>query len=328
MKIFRHYENLPDDVKGSVIVLGNFDGFHKGHQMVIGLAGKLARKMSVPLSVLVLEPHPRSFFNAGQEDFRLTSFRTKTHLLEEFGVDSLFVLPFDQKLSQCLAQDFVTEILLNNLNILHVFVGYDYRFGARRGGSAAMLQQMGGMEQFGVTVVEKIMEGDHIYSSSNIRDGIRAGAVRRSADRLGHWWHVEGHVLHGDQRGRILDFPTANLSVAGYIKPKFGVYAVRVIIESGPAKGVWDGVANIGKRPTFDKDDLILEAHLFDFDFDIYEQLIKVEFVDFIREERKFEGLDALKSQIEKDGQAAKIILCDPKNSQAAISRPSRDDYI
>ncbi|MCK5425240.1 MAG: bifunctional riboflavin kinase/FAD synthetase [Emcibacter sp.] len=328
MKIFRHYDNLPDDVKGSVIVLGNFDGFHKGHQTVMGRAGKLAREMNVSLSVLVLEPHPRSYFNPGQEDFRLTSFRTKTHLLEAFGVDTLFVLPFDKELSHRSAQDFVSDILLARLGIVHVFVGYDYRFGAGRGGSAHVLQEMGHIEPFGVTVVEKIMEGDHVYSSTNIRDSLRAGDVRRSADRLGHWWHVEGHVLRGDQRGRTINFPTANLSMEGYIKPKLGVYAVRVMVASGPAKGVWNGVANMGKRPTFDKQELVLEAHIFDFDFDIYEAPILVEFVDFIREERKFDGLNALKEQIEKDSIIARRILADPNNQQNSIPIPRLEDHL
>ncbi|PCI46838.1 MAG: riboflavin biosynthesis protein RibF [Alphaproteobacteria bacterium] len=328
MKIFRYYDNLPDEAKGSVIVLGNFDGFHKGHQTVIGRAGKLAWEMNTTLSVLVLEPHPRSYFNPGQDDFRLTSFRTKTHLLEDFGVDTLFVLPFDKKLSHRTAQDFVAGILRDSLEALHVFVGYDYRFGAGRGGSASVLRQMGHMEQFGVTIVERIMEGDHIYSSTNIRDSLRAGDVRRSADRLGHWWHVEGHVLHGDKRGRTINFPTANLSIEGYIKPKLGVYAVRVMIGSGPAKGLWNGVANVGRRPTFAKDDLVLEAHIFNFDFDIYEQPILVEFVDFIREERKFDGLESLKEQIGKDSITAQKILADSNNRQASIPAPRREDHL
>ncbi|MBL4894381.1 MAG: bifunctional riboflavin kinase/FAD synthetase [Emcibacter sp.] len=328
MKIFRHYNNLPDDVKGSVIVLGNFDGFHKGHQTVIGRAGKLARKMNVGLSVLVLEPHPRSYFNPDQDDFRLTSFRTKTHLLEEFGVDTLFVLPFDKKLAQKTAEDFITGILVESLGISHVFAGYDYRFGAGRGGNADLLQKMGQSKNFGVTIVEKIMEGDHTYSSTNIRDSLRAGDVRLSADRLGHWWHVEGHVLHGDKRGRTINFPTANLSMEGYIKPNFGVYAVRIIIEDGPAKGVWNGIANLGKRPTFDKDDLMLEAHIFDFDFDIYEKPIKVEFVDYIRAEQKFDGLDSLKAQIEKDTIIAQKILSDSNNQQASIPAPRLADHL
>ncbi|MBL4801267.1 MAG: bifunctional riboflavin kinase/FAD synthetase [Emcibacter sp.] len=328
MKIFRHYENIPDEIKGSVVVLGNFDGFHKGHQAVIGRAGKLAREMNVGLSVLVLEPHPRSYFNPEQDNFRLTSFRTKTHLLEDFGVDTLFVLPFDEKLAKRTAEEFITEILVNSLGISHVFAGYDYRFGAGRGGNADLLQEMGRTEKFGVTIVEKIMEGDHIYSSTNIRETLRAGDVHLCAERLGHWWHVEGHVLHGDKRGRTIDFPTANLSMEGYIKPKFGVYAVRVMIPSGPAKGLWDGIANVGKRPTFNKNELMLEAYIFDFAFDIYEMPIKVEFVDFIRAEMKFDGLDSLKSQIEKDNIIAQKVLSDPKNQQDSFPAPCRGDHL
>ena len=328
MKVFRHLETVSPEIKGSVIVLGNFDGFHKGHQIVVGRAGKLARDINADLSVLVLEPHPRSYFNPAQDDFRLTSFRTKTHLLENFGVDNLFVLPFDEKLSKCSAEDFIKKILIDKIGIVHVFVGYDYHFGAGRKGNPELLQQMGHKAGFGVTIVEKIMDGDHIYSSTNIRDSFKEGDVRCGADRLGHWWHVEGHVLRGDQRGRILNFPTANLSMDGYVKPKLGVYAVRVMISSGPAMGTWDGVANVGTRPTFDKDDIVLEAHIFDFDFDIYETPIKVEFVDFIRPEQKFDGLGSLKEQIKKDSVIAQKILSDPKNSQAYISIPRRADHI
>ncbi|WP_204602189.1 bifunctional riboflavin kinase/FAD synthetase [Paremcibacter congregatus] len=328
MKIFRHYEHLPDAAKGSVVVLGNFDGFHKGHQTVVGRAGRLAREMNTTLSVLVVEPHPRYFFNPDQEEFRLTSFRTKAHLMEQFGVDTLFVLPFDQKLSQMKAQDFVLDVLRDGLDAYHVFVGYDYRFGAGRGGSADVLRQMGQMEQFGVTVVEKIMEGDHIYSSTNIRTALRAGDVRGSADRLGHWWHVEGHVQKGDQRGRTINFPTANLSMEGYIKPKLGVYAVRVTIPSGPAKGTWDGVANVGRRPTFEKDDLTLEAHIFNFDHNIYELPIQVEFVGHIRPEMKFDGLETLKNQIARDCDTAREILARPENQSAYIPAPTLKDHL
>lgn len=328
MKIFRHYEQLPDAVKGSVVVLGNFDGFHKGHQTVIGQAGRLAREMKTTLSVLVVEPHPRHFFNPGQEEFRLTSFRTKAHLLEQFGVDTLIVLPFDYKLSHMLAQDFVLDVLVAGLEACHVFVGYDYRFGAGRGGSAAVLQQMGHEEQIGVSVVEKIMEGDHIYSSTNIRQALRAGDVRGSARRLGHWWHVEGHVQKGDQRGRTINFPTANLSMDGYIKPRLGVYAVRVVVPSGPAKGIWDGVANVGKRPTFEKTDITLEAHIFNFDYDIYELPVQVEFVDFIRPELKFDGLEALKNQIMQDCEVAAKILRLPENQAAYIPAPHLRDHL
>ncbi|WP_417317024.1 bifunctional riboflavin kinase/FAD synthetase [Emcibacter sp.] len=325
MKIFRHYDDIPDTCRGSVIALGNFDGFHKGHQIVIGRAGRIAREMKTSLSVLTVEPHPRTFFNPSQEDFRLTSFRTKAHLLEQFGVDQLFTLPFDRDFSKMTAQDFVLDVLRDKIGALHVVTGYDYRFGAGRGGGTDVLGWLSEVEQFGYTIVEKVMEGDHIYSSTNIRDSLRQGDVRQVAERLGHWWSVEGHVIQGDQRGRMIGFPTANISMDGYLKPLAGVYAVRVIIEE---EGIWQGVANVGRRPTFDKKDILLEVHLFDFDDHIYDHPVKVEFVDFIREEAKFDGLEALKTQIGQDCLTARELLAKPENARDYIPVPRLEDYL
>lgn len=327
MKIIRHVDYIPDECRGSVIVLGNFDGFHKGHQKVIGTAGKVAHEMKTTLSVLSMEPHPRMFFNPAQKEFRLNSFRTKAHLLEKFGVDQFIVLPFDKKLATMQAEDFVLDILINKIGAIHVVVGYDYCFGAGRSGGVNVLGWLAKEEQFGLTVVSKVMEKDHTYSSSNIREAIKNGDVRAVAERLGHWWHIEGHVRKGDQRGRTINFHTANLILEGYIEPKYGVYAVRIIIDEGPAKGVWDAIANVGRRPTFNKKDVLLEAHIFNFDFDIYEQSIKVEFVDFIRSEQKFDGLDSLKKQIEIDCEIAKKILKKDENQQAFIPAPRVTDY-
>jgi riboflavin kinase/FMN adenylyltransferase len=328
MKIFRHYNNIPDDHKGAVVVLGNFDGFHKGHQEVVGTAGRIADEMKASLSVICFEPHPRIFFNPTQKEFRLTSFRTKSHLLEDFGVDQFFALAFDMHLCKMDPQDFVLDVLLKEIGALHIVVGYDYVFGAARRGGIDVLGWLSKMEQFGLTVVDKVMEGDHIYSSTNIRETIMQGDVRKTAERLGHWWHVEGHVKKGDQRGRTIGFPTANISIEGYIKPKLGVYAVRVEVMSGPHAGQYLGVANIGKRPTFDKTEVLLEVHLFDFDADIYEQSVKTEFVDFIRAERKFDGLETLKAQISLDSEKAKEILQAPENGANVIPKPSLKTHL
>jgi len=328
MKIIRHVETIPCECRGSVVVLGNFDGFHKGHQKVIGMAGKIAADMNTALTVLSMEPHPRMYFNPSQKEFRLNSFRTKAHLLENFGVDQFIVLPFDNELATMEAQDFVLDLLLEKIGALHVVVGYDYCFGAGRRGGVNVLGWLSDQEQFGLTVVEKVMEDDHIYSSSNIRATLEIGDVRKVADRLGHWWHVEGHVRKGDQRGRTIDFPTANLLLEGYKEPKYGVYAVRIIIEDGPAKGTWDAIANIGRRPTFDKKDVLLESHIFDFNHDIYEQPIKVEFVDFIREEQKFSCIDDLRAQIKKDYVVARALLVKPENQQSYIPSPKLADHL
>lgn len=325
MKIFRHYDNIPDECRGSVIALGNFDGFHKGHQIVIAETGRIAREMNASLAVLTVEPHPRSFFNPSQEDFRLTSFRTKAHLLDAFGVDVLYTLPFDNILSRMPAQDFVLDVLLDKLGALHVVTGYDYRFGAGRGGGTDVLGWLSKMEQFGFSIVDKVMEGDHIYSSTNIRESLRRGRVREVAGRLGHWWGIEGHVIKGDQRGRTIGFPTANISMDGYLKPLSGVYAVRVMMEGDR---VVQGVANVGRRPTFDKKDILLEVHLFDFTDEIYDHPVRVEFVDFIREEMKFDGLDSLKSQIEKDCRTARELLAKAENARDFIPAPRLEDFL
>ncbi len=328
MKIFRHVDLVPNDCKGSVIVLGNFDGFHKGHQKVIGTAAKIAHQMHTTLSVLSTEPHPRMFFNPNQKEFRLNSFRTKAHLLENFGVDYFFVLPFDNDLATMQGEDFVLDLLIKQIGAIHIVVGYDYCFGAGRCGGINVLGWLSDQEQFGLTIVDKVMETDHIYSSSNIRDALEKGEVRKVAERLGHWWHVEGHVRKGDQRGRTINFPTANLLLDGYIEPKYGVYAVRIIIEGGDGKGTWDAIANIGRRPTFDKQDILLEVHIFDFDHDIYDQSVKVEFVDFIRPEMKFDNLESLRQQIEKDCKVARDKHSKAENQQSYIPTPKIADYL
>jgi len=328
MKIIQHAESIIDESKGSVIALGNFDGFHKGHQKVIGVAGRIASEMNTSLAVVSMEPHPRIFFNSGQKEFRLNSFQTKFNLLKKFGVDYFIALPFDKTLATMEAEDFVLDILIEKIGALHVVVGYDCCFGAGRRGGIKVLEWLSKEEQFGLTVVEKVMEDDHIYSSSNIRATLEAGDVRKVADRLGHWWHVEGQVCEGDQRGRTIGFPTANILLKGYKEPKYGVYAVRIIVEHGPSKGTWEAIANVGRRPTFDKKDVLLESYIFDFDFDIYGQSIKVEFVDFIRSEQKFDGLESLKKQIKKDCLVAKTMLSKPENQQSFIPSPQLADYI
>ena len=328
MRIFRHVDFIPEECRGSVIVLGNFDGFHRGHQKVIGLAGKVAHENQVEISVLSMEPHPRLFFAPLQKEFRLNSFRTKVHLFDNFGIDYFFVLPFDQNLATTEAEKFVLDILIDKFGASHIVVGYDYCFGAGRKGNVTLLERLARENNFGLTVVPKVMDNDQVYSSTLIRHTLEQGNVREVANKLGHWWHVEGHVKKGDQRGRTINFPTANLSLEGYIQPKYGVYAVRVIIDEMPYKGVWNAIANIGRRPTFNKLDILLEVHIFHFNHNNYERSIKVEFVDFIRSEIKFDGLDSLKKQIEKDCIVAKELLAKPQNQQSILPTPKLTDYI
>ncbi|KAB7739842.1 bifunctional riboflavin kinase/FAD synthetase [Parvibaculum sedimenti] len=309
MQIIRQYAAVPAPLQGGVFALGNFDGVHLGHQRVIGEAARVARELGVPLGVLVFEPHPKQFFFPNEPFFRLTPFRAKARLLESLGVDVLAALPFDADMSKKLAPEFVMDVLVNGLRTAHVVAGYDFRFGKARAGDASVLSYMGEMEGFGVSIVpEATLDGETI-SSTRIRDLLGKGDPKGAARLLGHWWTIETHVRSGDQRGRTIGFPTANLALEDYVQPAFGVYAVRIEFEDGPHKGVYDGVANLGRRPTFDKEDVLLEVHIFDFAGDIYGNHAAVSFIGFLRPEQKFSGLDALKEQIAKDSARAREIL-------------------
>ncbi len=317
MQIIRKYTDLPPQARGAVVALGNFDGVHLGHREVIRRAGAKAKTLGVPLGVVVFEPHPREFFRPGDPPFRLTPLPVKARLLEREGVDFLYALTFDETLSNKHAAEFIQEVLIDGLGIVHVVAGYDFRFGSARSGDATLLSYMGDMEGFGVSVVDPVAiqtatrpdNDDEIYSSTRIRDCLRYGRPTEAAKLLGHAWSIQGVVESGDQRGRTIGFPTANISLEGVLKPALGVYAVEVEVLTSEHKGRYRGVANFGNRPTFDKQDVLLEVHLFKFGGDLYDETLSVSFVDFIRPERKFDGLESLKEQIRKDCQAAEEIF-------------------
>jgi riboflavin kinase/FMN adenylyltransferase len=324
MLIIRHHSDVPDTCRGSVVVIGNFDGVHRGHQAVVARAAAIADELRAPLGVIIFEPHPKEYFAPEKPPFRLMSFRDKARILERLGVDVLFVLSFDDQMANRLAQDFVIDVLVEGIGAVHVVVGYDYAFGKGRTGNTSVLSWMGMMEGFGVTIVDPIAlnreagnDRSEVFSSTQIRKYLGDGKMRAAADLLGHWWSVEGRVLKGDQRGRTIGFPTANVSLENYIVPRLGVYAVRVEFEDRDAQGAggrsplqtFDGVANVGKRPTFDKEDILLETHLFGYKGDLYGRHIRVSFIQFIRPEQKFDGLESLKAQIAADGLRARAIL-------------------
>ena len=312
MRILRHYENVPPGERGGVVTLGNFDGFHRGHQQVLGRAAAVAAAEKAPLQVLTTEPHPRNFFNPDAPPFRLTPFRSKAHYFENFGIETLYVLTFDGALAGMEARDFVDRVLRCNLAVRHVVVGHDYRFGKGRGGDVDLLASLGESGGFGVSVVEPVGADGQIFSSTLIRRHLREGRPEQAADLLGHWWTIEGRVAEGEARGRTLGFPTANLGLDEYLVPAHGVYAVRVEIEEAPRSGGYGGVANLGLRPTFSGREVILEVHLFDFDQDIYGCHMTVELNAFLRPERAFDGIDALKAQIMEDCARARTLVADP----------------
>ena len=321
MRIFRDYQGIPERWRGGALALGNFDGVHRGHQAVIGEAGRVAGASDKPFGVVCFEPHPRQFFRPDGPRFRLSPFRAKARLIAALGVDALFVLRFTRALARMGAEQFVRTVLHEGLGARHVVVGYDFRFGQDRVGDVRSLEAMGAELGFGVGAVGPIKRGpdEPPFSSTLIRDHLRRGRAREAADLLGHWWTLEGHVRTGDRRGRTIGFPTLNLPLGNSLEPRLGVYAVRVTVPRGPHAGTYDGVANIGRRPTFDKQDVLLEAHMFDFAGDLYGQAICVSVVDFIRPEMKFDGLDSLKAQIARDSEAARRLLSNPRNRVAPL---------
>jgi riboflavin kinase/FMN adenylyltransferase len=313
LRIIRHPGSGAAHERGAVLAMGNFDGLHLGHAALIGHAHELAQARSAPTAVLTFEPHPRNVFMPGGEPFRLTPFRVKEREISRLGVDFLFIQHFDTEFAKKSAESFIAEVIVGAVGATHIIVGHDCTFGNRRRGTPEMLREAGRSIGFGVTVIEPVRGGDAaVYSSTHIRELLKIGKPREAAAQLGRFWEIDGRVALGDQRGRTIGFPTANLGLGEYLRPAFGVYAVRVTGDGpdDPLDGrTIDGVANLGLRPTVGTLVPRLEAHLFDIDRDLYGRHLRVALVDFIRPERKFAGFDELKAQIAADAAKAREIL-------------------
>ena len=310
MQIIRNLENVPETMRHGVVVLGNFDGVHRGHQAVIGCGADIARSDGAPLIVLTLEPHPRSFFRPHDPPFRLTPFHNKAHHIEALEVDGLIALTFDENLSHLGGEEFIERVIVDGLAAKHVVIGQDFRFGHQRSGDTALLETKAETGGYAVTTVAPVASADaEIYSSSHIREQLESGKPGHAAAMLGRPFEIEGKVEHGDKRGRTLGFPTANIDIGDYIRPARGVYAVRAGLEENGALRWIDGVANFGNRPTIGGDSLLLEVHLFDFESEIYGDVLRIALIEYLRPEIKFDGLDALKAQIVDDGAAARRVL-------------------
>ena len=310
MRIYRHYDALPADARGAAVAIGNFDGVHPGHQTVINEAGLIAGDMCRPWAVLTFEPHPRAFFTPGSEPFRLTPFRSKARRIAELGADLLIVQRFDKAFSSLPAEDFVNIVLVDGLGAGHVVSGYDFVFGHKRGGNCELLLAMGAKKGFGFTAVNAQTDSSgEAYSSTRVRERLGDADPRGAAAILGRDFEIEGRVARGEARGKSIGFPTANIPLGAYLRPALGVYAVRAAIEQENGEIWLDGVANIGVRPTFGGDGVVLEVFLFDFDDDLYGKRLRVRLVDFLRPEKKFDGVDDLKAQIAQDSAKAQKIL-------------------
>lgn len=318
MVLLRAFEPVPSPLQGGVAALGNFDGFHKGHQTVVSHAARLSKSLNAPLLVVTFDPHPARFFNTSCPPFALMTLERRAALLTEFGADGVIVLPFNAQMAQLSPEAFVTDILAGYLHLRGVVSGYDFTFGKGRAGTTQTLQQLGAEHIMAVEIVPAVhCDSAAVVSSSLIRQKLAEGKPLMAAQLLGRWWTIEGVIERGDQRGRLLGFPTANISLGNYTRPKYGVYAIRALLPDGRHV---EGVANVGLRPTFDPPRELLEAHLFNFSEDLYGKALAFELVEFIRPERKFDGLDSLKAQITADIDAAKKILGDPAYAPAQFN--------
>ena len=307
MRIIRDYQFVDLADRGATAAIGNFDGVHLGHRSVIELAQSAAP--DAPLGVVTFEPHPREYFAPDAPPFRLMGRESRAHRLEKIGVKRLYELAFNSTLASLSPEAFARDVLHDGLGLAHVVVGADFCFGKGRAGTAEDLVSFGAQYGFGVTIAPLMERDDLTVSSTAIREALTRGETREAAAMLGHWHRIDGPVISGEQRGRELGFPTANMSIDGLHPPAFGVYAVLVDVLAGPHKGSYHGAASIGVRPMFGENKANLETYLFDFKGDLYGAPLSVGLVEHLRGEEKFDSLDALITQMGADCDRARTIL-------------------
>jgi riboflavin kinase/FMN adenylyltransferase len=305
LDIVRSWRDLPPALRGGTVALGNFDGVHRGHAHLLRAAH--GARPGAKLAVLTFEPHPRELFRAEDPPFRLTLGPERAEALAALGVQVLYEIPFDRAFSQLSAAEFVDEVLHRGVGAAHLACGPDFAFGHRRGGDVAFLTDRAEALGIGLTVVPKLADAQGPISSTRIRRLLQDGYPERAASDLGRNWTVRGVVAHGDKRGRTIGFPTANLPLGGHLEPARGVYAVTARLPDGSSVA---GVANIGRRPTVDEGlESRAEAHLFDWEGDLYGQEIAVALHTFLRAERKFASFEELRTQIATDAGQARAAL-------------------
>lgn len=309
MRIYRSWTSLASEARGVSVAMGNFDGVHLGHRAVIDRARAEAVRHGAPLGIVTFEPHPRQYFAPDAAPFRLMNAESRANRLAKLGIDVLYELPFDGRLATMSPDAFAREVLSQGLGIAHVVVGADFRFGKDRDGAAEDLRRFGAALGFGVTIADLLEDGTTAVSSTAIRQALSEGRPRDAARMLGHWHRVDGVVHDGDKRGRTIGYPTANMSIDGLHPPKFGIYAVKADVLTGPNRGSYLGAASVGVRPMFGENRPNLETFLFDFSGDLYGAHLSVALVDYLRPEAKFDSLEALVAQMDKDCARAREIL-------------------
>jgi riboflavin kinase/FMN adenylyltransferase len=307
MRIVRDWRGLSDADRGAAVAVGAFDGVHRGHQAVIAEARAAAARLGAPLGVVSFDPHPRRWFQPDAAPFRLMTVDQMAQALAPLGVDILYLLPFDGEMAGMSDAGFAEQVLAKGLGVRHAAVGFDFTFGKGRSGSPDALRTYGARLGFTVSVAGRIDDPDGLkLSSSAVREALKAGDMDRAAAILGRPFAIRGDVIHGDKRGRTIGVPTANIDLGDYMRPAYGVYAIRARLPDGR---MFDGVASLGVRPMYALETPLLEAWLFDFDGDLYGQALDVQLIAWLRGEQTFDGLDALKAQIDRDAAAARAVL-------------------
>ena len=299
MKLIRGLYNIQPEHRGSVATIGNFDGIHRGHQAVIRQLHELARRLDCDTTVITFDPLPREYFMGDKAPARLTTLREKFIQFDRLGVDQMLTMPFNARLAEMTAQQFIDDVLVRGLAIRALVVGDDFRFGKGREGDFEMLRRAGEHYGFEVIDTETVSDEQGRISSTRIRDALAAGDLETAATLLGRPYSMSGTVIHGEKLGRTIGFPTANIRIRRTVSPLRGVFAVEV-------ECIGYGVTNVGTRPTVDGKGFLIETHLLDFDGDLYGQHINIRWLKKLRSERKFDSLDALKAQIARDIDAAR----------------------
>lgn len=306
MELIRGLHNLREKHKGCVLTIGKFDGVHLGHQAVLKNVIEQSRVLGLPSTVMVFEPQPEEVFTPQQAPARLSRLRDKYEQLKELGVDRLLCIKFDRRFASYDAHDFIADLLVEKLGTRFLVVGDDFRFGKARKGDFAMLEHYAKQYRYDVVSTHSFRHHDCRISSTEIRIALAKGDFRQAHEMLGRPFTIAGKVVHGQKKGRTIGFPTANVLLKRCIAPINGVFAVNVKIDGSQYKGV----ANVGTRPTLNGERSQLEVHIFDFDERIYGKLIRVEFSQKLRDEKKFDSFELLKNQIKLDAQQAKHLLC------------------
>ncbi|HWF00891.1 MAG TPA: bifunctional riboflavin kinase/FAD synthetase [Caulobacteraceae bacterium] len=306
MKVLHGWKHLPPADRGAAVALGNFDGVHLGHQVVIGQAAEAARALDAPLGVISFEPHARMHFEPDAPPFRLMNPNQLARTAAGLGADILYLLPFGAEMANFSDREFAHEVLAQSLGVRHVAIGFDITFGKGRTGDPQTMELYGEEFGFSVSVAQAVSGDGGKISSTAIREALREGRPDVAAGLLGRPFAIEGVVQKGRQLGRKLGFPTANVPLNDYVAPRFGVYATRTRLHDGRELG---GVANIGINPTTGEVAPRLEVWLFDFDEDIYGETIETDLVSFLRPEEKFASIDIMVEQVHRDARDAKALL-------------------